>query len=181
MLATGVEKQFGDVGADGFDECPSSVDVTLVGEELVVVHAVHLNREPVGPWADRPLAGDRQARLVQQCTLHAGAGLSQSLRGHHAHGDAGVHEVGRKAGERAFDPLGERCITDALHDGEPLFEPGGNLSVIEIGGVHRVPTSLEPPGQSLHPVGEAENVMEQNNLSHLAIVQVSDICLQDEW
>jgi hypothetical protein len=137
-----------------------------VGEELVVVLPVDLDRDPVGPRPDRPLTAERDAGLEQHGATGAGAGLRESLRLHHAAGDPGVDEGlgqpgGRLVGERvqvrsAVGPRERRTLLDRVERAPP----------VQVGGVHGVACRPELVGERDDPRGQALDVVEEEDISH---------------
>ena len=71
VRVAGVDEELGQLRPERLDELASRGDVALLGEELVLLHPVDLHGYAVGPRAERPLAGDRDARLVEQRALRA--------------------------------------------------------------------------------------------------------------
>jgi len=64
VLVARVEEQLCILGL--VNKLAGGVNVALETEEGVSVHPVDLDREAVRPRPDRPLAGDRQTRLVEK-------------------------------------------------------------------------------------------------------------------
>jgi predicted DNA-binding transcriptional regulator YafY len=67
VLVARVDEQLGQLRPDDLDQLAGGVDVALKPEERVLVGAVDLHRDTLRPRPERPLASDRDARLVQQC------------------------------------------------------------------------------------------------------------------
>src|SRR5262245_14724525 len=85
MVAAGVDEQLAKLGPDRRDQLTRSVDVALVCEERVILLAVNLNGDAVGPGAERVFTGDREAGFVQQRALSRRPRLGQPLSRADAH------------------------------------------------------------------------------------------------
>jgi len=110
VLITGVEEQLGvvDVG----DDLPSRVDVSLPDEDGVRVHAVDLDGDSVGPRAEGPVTGDRNAGVEQQRAASPGPGLRELLSRHLPEREPGVDEVARQVLGAANVPLQDLVESD---------------------------------------------------------------------
>ena len=60
------------------------------------VGPMDLNRHPLGPGPEGPLAADRDARIEQEGASGAGARLGEQLRGRLAEREASIDELGRQ-------------------------------------------------------------------------------------
>jgi hypothetical protein len=96
VLVAGVDEQFGPVRPDQGNQFAGSVDVALVGEELVVRLAVDLNGQIVGPRAEGVFAGDREASFIEQRPTGTATRLGEPLCGANTPRNAGVHQSFRQ-------------------------------------------------------------------------------------
>jgi hypothetical protein len=166
VLVAGVDVQLAQLRSDRLDQLASGVDVTLQPEEGVALHAVHLHRDAVRPRPEGPLAGDREARLVQQRAASAGASLGQFLGHAHAERDARVDEVVGQVGEGLLGALAEGLVSDCAGQRGTLVDDGGQLAVEQVRRVHGVSTGSQAVGEGAHAVGESLDVVEQHDLGH---------------
>jgi len=135
-----------------------------------VVHSVDLHRHSTWPRTDRPLSGHRKASLVQQGPVSPRSALGQALRYAGTVGDAGVDETLRQLGQGLVRSLAQNLRPDGLGERHAISDGGRPLTGKEIRGVHGMPTAGQLVGDPAHPVREPLNVVEQDNLGHLAIL-----------
>jgi hypothetical protein len=152
--------------ARGGDQLAGRVEVSLSGEELVCVHAVHLDRDAVGPRADRPFAADRQARLHQYGAGRARTGLRETLRLHHPGGDPGVDEAGRERGHGLVGERGEVGTVLAAAVRRTVLDRGEDATAVQVGCVDRVPGGAPASRERVHAGGQSLDVVEEHDVSH---------------
>ena len=77
-----VHEQLGELGSDRLDQLAGEIEVAALPEERVLLHAVDLHRDTVRPRSEGPLAGDREAALVEQRSARTrlGSGRVAALR-----------------------------------------------------------------------------------------------------
>ena len=167
MPVARVDEHLAQLGPDGRDQPAGGVEVALEPEERVLLHAVDLHRDAGRPRPDSPLAGDRQARLVEQRAARARPGLGQPLGDGDAAGEAGVHEALGQVGDDPADLPAERLVPDLLGEPEALVEGRRPLAVEQVRGVDGVPAGAQLIGEGAHPVGESLHVVDQQDLGHL--------------
>src|ERR1700739_2104324 len=79
VLVAWVGEQFGKVGADDRDQFAGGLEVALVREVRVAFHAMDLHADPVRPWPEAPVFGERDARLVKERAACARHSLREAL------------------------------------------------------------------------------------------------------
>ena len=134
MFLAGIEAKL-EVG--GGDQLSGCVEVaSLLGEEGIGVHAVHLDGDTRRPRVAE--LGHRHASVERQGTPGAGAGLGELLGGHDAQREAGVHEVGTERLGDGHAPVEDRPEADLLGVGHAVLQRGEGAPVEEVGDVHGV-------------------------------------------
>ena len=132
MFLAGIEVRLGEVG--GGDQLSGSVEVaSLLGEEGIGVHAVHLDGDTRRPQINR--LGHRHASVERQGTPGAGAGLGELLGEHDA--NEGRH-AGRDRAPRRRPRPGRGCEIGLLGVGHAVLQRGEGAPVEEVGDVHGV-------------------------------------------
>src|ERR1700761_1981632 len=99
VLVAWVGEQLGKVGADDRDQFARGLEVALVREVRVPFHAMDLHAEPVRPWPEGPVFGERDTRLVKERAACARRSLREALGGGPAEGEAAVDQARRQAGD----------------------------------------------------------------------------------
>ena len=168
VLGAGVHEQLGLVGPDRGDQFAGSVDVALVREELVVRLAVDLNGQVLGPCAEGVLAGNREARFIEECATRAGARLGEPLCSADTPRNAGIHQPLR---QRLCGTVSLRvqCVARLANDGEGLVQRGERAPVEQIWGVDGVPRLSQLVGERSHSLGQPLDVVVQHDLGHQSL------------
>src|ERR1700761_1230150 len=166
VLVTWVGEQFGKAGADDRDQFAGGLEVALVREVRVLFHAMDLHPDPVRPWPEGPVLGERDTRLVKKRTACARRSLREALRGGAAEGEAAVDQARRQAGDSRDGAPFQFLVADLLHEGDAVFDGGRVFAIEQVWGVDRVPALAEFLGERAHSVGQPLHVMEQHDLGH---------------
>ena len=171
MPVAGIDEQLGLAGR--LYQCPGRVEVALVGEERVGVHAVNLYGHALRPCF--PELRNRDAGIEQQCSLGPGAGLGQLLCWKHPHREAGIHEVAGKFFGGMYPSLHQVAEADFPGVGHARLDASEGLAPEEVWSVDGVPRLP----QFVRESGEARRlplcVVEQHHFSHLVSPRTSRV------
>src|SRR5262249_9157420 len=167
MLVTGVDEELGQLWPDCLYQFPRGVDVTFDREERILVHAVDLDWDLVGPRTEGPFAGDRDAGLVEQRAARARPGLGESLRRGCAEREAGVHKVRGQVRNGAVGARAEFLVADAGGERDAVVDGRRPRAIEQVRRVDAMPAGPQAVGELAYSVGESLHVMEQDDLGHL--------------
>jgi len=92
--------------------------------------------------------------------------LRELLRGQHAEGEAGVHQIGGQRLGRMDAALDHLAEADLLGMGDALCEGLEDPALEQVGSVHRVPLGPQLLSESDDARREALGVMEQDDFGH---------------
>jgi hypothetical protein len=163
VLFAGVDEQLGLAGAVG--QLSGCVEVTFLGEERVLLHPVHLHRNPVRPGVAELRHG--QARMEQQRAAHAGAGLGKLLRRHHAQGEPGVDQPVTPDLLRRVEPaLQDRPEPGLLRVGDAGIEVVERVALVQVGDVDGVTSGAQFVRECLDARRQPLGVVKQHDLRH---------------
>jgi hypothetical protein len=156
------------------DDLPRRVDVPLADEDRVVVGAMDLDRNALRPGPERPLAGDRDARVEQERTARAGTRLRQLLRDRLAERETRVHELVRQVVRGSDASLLQRI--EALLLDEPhalVYRPEGS-TVEQVRHVDGVAGRTQLVGEGGDARCHALGMVEEQDLGHRALLWNGD-------
>jgi hypothetical protein len=138
---------------------------------LVTVEDVKLQRDAVWPGR-RPVVApptERQSRVAENGAACTGSRLCERLGRQHAQREPDVHHVVRQRCDGHPRALDDRHRpTEPLRVGEAVVDPLERPAVEEVGRVHRVPLVAQRVNEAADEVGDADRVVEDDDLGHQA-------------
>jgi hypothetical protein len=152
------------------DELASGIEI--LGEELVALFAVDLNRDARGPSGAE--LGERKARVHEQRAAGALAGLRKLLGDRDAEREAGVDGIVAEVGRDRHSALRERAEALLARERHSLVDGGERAPVEQLGRVDGVAGPTQLVGERLDAVREPLNVVVEHDVRHLPYLRLID-------
>src|SRR5581483_9540557 len=145
------------------DNLARGVDVALANEDRVLVHAVDLDGDTLGPRPKCPGAADRQARVEEQRAAGSGPRLRELLRRQNAEREPGVDEVRRQLVGGTDAALAQFVESGPADIGKSLVDGREYASTEQVGGVDRMAGRAKIVGEPAHAGRQSLCMVEQHN------------------